>query len=366
MTDWRVELNQGLALARRAHEELPVSIGDRDVLKRAADQFPMMVTPSYSELIDWADPDDPLRKLLLPTTDEQESGGQVDTSGEFESTVAQGVQHKYAQTAVFLMNQACAGHCRYCFRRRLLVKDDYTNESVDDLDDAFAYVRNHPEIDNVLLSGGDPFIVSNRRFGRVIDALASIDHVRQLRISTKLPAFLPSRFTSDETLMGLLADASDRFQVVVQCHYDHPRELSEASLDALRALSDAGCVLTSQVALMPGINDDPGVLSELFHRMHYAGALPQYLFHPRPVKHAMHFKLPVLKGLGIVEAARSQMSGPVKRFRYVQTGSDGKLELVGALDNGQVVVRWQQLRMGLDARPTAVVAVNDDTAWIDL
>lgn len=249
--NWKDELVQSLRrsqqLAENASEPdgLGLSDADRDRVIAAKDRFPFMVPTDYAQLIDWQDPNDPLRQLLMPSIDEDNDEGSLDTSGEGLSTIVPGLQHKYEQTAVLIVTQACAGHCRYCFRRRLMSRDVIVKETIEDLQEAIAYIQQHPEIDNVLLSGGDPMICSTRRLANVLAALAAIPHLWQIRISTKLPAFLPSRFTTDPELLEVLRTYQSRFQIVIQCHFDHPREITPAAERAIAALRQAGCTLTA-------------------------------------------------------------------------------------------------------------------------
>lgn len=363
--DWKEELIESLKLSHQAEDWLAISPSERHRIVEAKQSFPMMVPVGYAKLVDWQNPDDPLRQLLLPSEWEKDEFGSLDTSGEELSTIVQGLQHKYTQTAVLIITQACAGHCRYCFRRRLMSRDILVKETIEDLQEAIAYIREHPEIDNVLLSGGDPMICSTRRLANLFTAIARIPHIWQIRISTKLPAFLPSRFTTDPELLDVLHQYKSRFQVVFQCHFDHPREITPAAIRALENLQNAGCLLTSQIALIKGINDSPDTLTELFKRLHRYGVIPQYLFHPRPVKHATHFQLPIVKGMQVVEAVRQNCSGPVKRFRYILTHEEGKLELVGIVPTPmQLVAKWQQVRRGLDKSGIMFVPIDEQTAWI--
>ncbi len=285
--------------------------------------------------------------------------------------IVPGLQHKYEQTAVLIVTQACAGHCRYCFRRRLMSRDVLTKETIEDLQEAIAYIQQHPEVDNVLLSGGDPMICSTRRLANLFQALAEIPHLWQIRISSKLPAFLPSRFTTDPELLAVLQSYQSRFQLIIQCHFDHPREITPAAERAIAALRQAGCILTAQIPLMKGVNDQVDTLTQLFKQLHRIGVLPQYLFHPRPVKHATHFQLPILEGLQIVDEVRQKCNGSVKRFRYILTHTDGKLELVGHLSGQptQLVTRWHQVRRGSDPRGSdqngvMVITIARESVWI--
>lgn len=375
---WRDQLTQSLRqsqLASRADQASDASQGpwtalpkaDRDRIISAKDRFPFMVPVDYARLIDWQDPADPLRQLLLPTADEDEAEGSLDTSGESLSTIVPGLQHKYAQTAVLIVTQACAGHCRYCFRRRLMSRDVMIKETIEDLQVAIAYIQQHPEIDNVLLSGGDPMVCSTRRLANLLAALSPIAHLWQIRISTKLPAFLPSRFTTDPELLDLLRAYQSRFQIVFQCHFDHPREITPEAERAIAALRETGCVLTAQIPLMRQVNHQVETLTQLFLQLHRLGVLPQYLFHPRPVKHATHFQLPILEGLKIVETVRQRCNGSVKRFRYILTHADGKLELVGHLPHQptQLVTRWHQVRRGSDRHGIMLATIAPQTLWLE-
>ncbi|MBW4531534.1 MAG: KamA family radical SAM protein [Aphanothece saxicola GSE-SYN-MK-01-06B] len=369
MVLWQDELSSGLRQARALAADpsgpwLPEA--DQPAVAAARERFPFLVPTGYADLIDWNDPGDPLRQLLMPTAAEDSTNGSLDTSGEALSTIVPGLQHKYEQTAVFLLTEACAGHCRYCFRRRLMSRDVMTKETIEDLEAAVAYVAAHPEVENVLLSGGDPMICSTRRLERLFEALSPIRHLWQLRISTKLPAFLPSRFSTDPALLALLHRLRTRFQIVVQCHFDHPREITPAAERAIEALRESGCLLTAQIPLMKGVNADVDVLTELFKRLHRLGVLPQYLFHPRPVQHATHFQLPLLDGLALVEAVRRRCNGPVKRFRYILTHADGKLELIGQLPgrDGELVCRWHQVRRGITREGLHLAQITPETTWL--
>jgi lysine 2,3-aminomutase len=365
--DWKTQLLQSLSLSRDAENWLPLSQAEREQVISARQQFPLMIPVGYSDLIDWQNKNDPLRLLLLPSENEVDNTGSYDSSGEELSTIIQGLQHKYKQTAVLIVTQACAGHCRYCFRRRLMSQDIIAKETIEDLQAAIEYIKQHPEIDNVLLSGGDPMICSTKRLANIFAALAPIPHITQIRISSKLPAFLPSRFTTDAQLLEILSEYQARFQIVFQCHFDHPREITPDSEAAIYNLRASGCLLTSQIALMSGINNDADTLTELFKRLHRVGVIPQYLFHPRPVIHTKHFQMPIAEGMALVEAVRQRCNGSVKRFRYILTHEQGKLELVGVIPGQptQLVARWHQIRRGLDESGVILIKIDEKTNWLE-
>ena len=365
--NWRDELIESLKLSSSAEDWLSLNDSDKQRVNSAKQRFPVMVPVGYADLVNWENPSDPLRQLLIPSDDEESDIGSLDTSGEEFSTVIPGLQHKYEQTAVLIVTQACAGHCRYCFRRRLMSKDVMVKETIEDLQEAISYIKQHPEIDNVLLSGGDPMVCSTRRLANLLAALSQIPHIWQIRISSKLPAFLPSRFTTDSELLSVLNQYNSRFQIVFQCHFDHPREITPLAEIALFNLRKAGCLLTSQIALMRGVNAEVDTMTELYKWLLRLGVIPLYLFHPRPVKHATHFQLPIIEAMNLVEAIRQNCNGSVKRFRYILTHSDGKLELVGLMEGlpMQLVARWHQVRRGLDKSGLMVVDIDENSVWLE-
>ena len=365
---WKEDLLDGLNLSKGFLGESLLSESERKAFLTMRSGFPMHINGKYRDLINWEDEMDPIRKLLVPRSEEGVSLGSLDTSGEQESTVAKGLQHKYEQTAVMIVTQACAAHCRYCFRRRLMTKSEFTNESISDLTEAISYIKNNVEINNVLLSGGDPLISSNMRLRKIFVALENIPHVRQIRISTKIPAFLPSRITGDSGFRSLLEDFAGRFHFVIQCHFDHPVELTADATQCIKTLSELGVTLTSQVPLIRGVNDDPKIIAELYNELMYLGVSPQYLFHPRPVKHATHFTIPIKEGLEIVNEAKSYCAGPAKRFRYVLANETGKLEIVGVTEiekEEYLIGSWHQLRRGIDRiNPVELFKLKENEKWI--
>ena len=365
---WKEELLDTLALSRQELGGFPLSSAEAQAHAAMRDKYPAQINRRYAQLIDWQDPDDPIRAMLIPSPLEESSAGDWDTSGEADSTVVRGLQHKYRPTAVILLTQACAAHCRYCFRRRLLTKDEISNESITDLEEPLTYIASHREINNILLSGGDPLISSNGRLSKLMARFSGISHIRQIRFSTKIPAFLPSRILSDAAFVDALADFNDRFQIIIQCHFDHPRELTADTRACLQRLRQAGFLLTSQIALLRKVNDDPETLTDLFSELMLLGVVPQYLFHPRPVRHATHFQIPIFEGIDIVERAKQQCAGPAKRYRYVLVDDAGKAELVGRKIIGSknhLILKWHELRMGLTKdNLLEMIPLDEKATWL--
>src|SRR5215813_7187277 len=175
---------------------------ERQQLKPVAEKFTFRTNEYYQSLINWDDPDDPIRRIVMPDVQELHEFGELDASDEISYTALRGLEHKYADTALLLVNNVCGAYCRFCFRKRLFT--DGNDETTNDVTEALAYIKEHPVINNVLLSGGDPLIMSTGKLEKIISQLRQIDHVRIIRIGSKMVAFDPYRVLNDPSLLDLL------------------------------------------------------------------------------------------------------------------------------------------------------------------
>jgi EF-P beta-lysylation protein EpmB len=254
----------------------------------AAPSFALRVPRSFIAKMRRGDPHDPLLMQVLPIAAElnRVDGYSTDPVGDMASRASQGVLHKYAGRALFVTTGACAVHCRYCFRRHF----PYQNESASaqGWDAALSYVRSDPTIEEVILSGGDPLSLSDRRLQQLSDALEAITHVRRLRIHTRYPLVLPERIDAGfKSWLGRV-----RLQKVVVIHANHSHELDALSKRACRDLIEAGATLLNQSVLLAGVNDDVRALAELSEALFDAGVLPYYLHVLDRVEGAAHFDVP--------------------------------------------------------------------------
>src|SRR5215213_6797648 len=258
-----------------------LSEADRKDLQPVAEKFAFRTSDYYESLIDWNDPDDPIRRIVIPDVQELNEFGELDASDELSYTALKGLEHKYADTALLLVNNVCGAYCRFCFRKRLFT--DTNDEVVNDITDAAAYIKRHPEINNVLLSGGDPLIMSTGKLTHIIKQLREIDHVRIIRIGTKMTAFDPYRIINDPSLLEMLSTYSlpDR-KIFVMAHFNHPRELTQPALKGLQLLQKAGAITVNQTPLIHGVNDKSDIVAELFGKLSFNGVVPYYLFLCRP------------------------------------------------------------------------------------
>ena len=332
-------------------------------LDRVAERYAFRANDYYLDLIDWDDPADPIRRLVIPDAAELVDWGRLDASDEAANRVAPGVQHKYADTALVLAADTCASYCRYCFRTRLFMRQN--DEVVRDLKPAFEYVARHREITDVLLTGGDPLVLGTDRLRRIMRRFAAIPHVGTLRIGTKTPAFNPQRILDDEDLVDLVDEiVATGTAVYVMAHFDHPREMTELAQDAVWALQEAGAHLVNQCPLIRGVNDDDLVLTELFELATALGMPQYYLFQGRPTAGNQPFEVPLVEGFEIFDRARRRASGLSRRVRYAMSHATGKIEILG-VDDRHIYLRYHRARdPELDSR--VMVCKRDDEAhWFD-
>lgn len=345
-------------------QDIPqLSDAERTALQPVADAYAFRVSDYYLKLIDWNDPADPIRQLVIPRADELHDWGKLDASNEAANTVLRGVQHKYPDTALLLCNEVCGAYCRYCFRKRLFMNDN--DEASKDLTPGIDYIRAHPEITNVLLTGGDPLLLSTRRLTEIIGALREIEHVQIIRIGTKMTAFNPFRVLDDPALLEMFAKYSTpNKRIYVMNHFDHPRELTGEAVDCMDKLIRAGVIMTNQCPLIAGINDDPQVLSDMFRRLSWIGCPPYYLFQGRPTAGNDPYKVPIVRGWEIFREALRHGSGLARRARFVMSHETGKIEIL-AVDEKHIYLRYQRAK-DADLRGRFLVYKRDDAAyWLD-
>jgi KamA family protein len=336
---------------------------ERRRLEPVAERYVFRLNTYYAGLIDWKDPSDPLRRLVVPLETELNDWGSLDASHEATYTPVRSCQHKYADTALLLVNEVCGAYCRYCFRKRLFMNDN-ADASVDHRP-GLAYIQEHEEITNVLLTGGDPLILGTRRLREIISDLAAVPHVRIVRIGSKMAAFNPYRILDDPGLTALIAETcAAGTQIYVMNHFDHPRELTPPARLAIRALRHAGAQTVNQCPIVRGVNDRPHRLTTMFRELSFIGCPQYYVFQGRPTAGNEPYEVPIVEGLHIFLEANRMVSGLAKRARFAMSHASGKIEIVGA-DDQHIYMRYHRAHRKADYGQM-VVALRDDRAyWLD-
>ena len=341
-------------------------LSDNEIKKLSAveDKYPFKANEYYLSLINWEDPNDPIKKLIIPDLSELEDTWKgFDPSNEKHYTVMPGVEHKYDSVCLLLVSNVCAGICRYCFRKRLFKvnrKDYITN-----YDKAIDYIKEHKEINNVLITGGDPFILKTDKIIYLIKRLREIEHVKIIRFGTRFPQFYPMRITEDKTLLNVLKEYSyaDK-RIYVITHYVHKNEITEESIKCIDALIQSNVILANQTPLIKGINSSPRVLSELFNKLSYIGVPPYYIFQCRPATGNKSFSVPIEEGYIIVEKAKKYCSGLAKRAKYVMSHATGKIEILG-LTEKNVIFKYHRAANNKYSGKIYIFKRNPSAYWFD-
>ncbi len=335
----------------------------RQKLKPVAEKFAFRTNEYYQSLINWDDPDDPIRRIVMPDVQELQEFGEMDASDESSYTVLKGLEHKYPDTALLLVNNVCGAYCRFCFRKRLFT--DNNDEVTNDVTDAIRYIKLHPEINNVLLSGGDPLIMSTPKLEGILKPLREIEHVRIIRFGTKMTAFDPYRILNDPSLLEMISKYSlpDK-KIFIMAHFNHPRELTPQALQGLSLMQKAGAITMNQSPLIRGVNDNAEIIAELFGRLSYNGVVPYYLFLCRPTAGNEPYVVPVEKGLEIFEEARRRLAGLAKQARLCMSHRTGKIEVVGRLGT-KIIFRYHRAPNPLDCGRVMLMESDPTAGWFD-
>ncbi|MGQ3675797.1 lysine-2,3-aminomutase-like protein [Xanthobacter sp. TB0139] len=278
-----------------------------EALEKVARHYAIAVTPALMELMNNADAADPIARQFIPSAEEllEKPEELVDPIGDEAHSPVPGIVHRYPDRALLKIIGVCAVYCRFCFRREMVGPGAETTLSQDALETAIAYLAAHPQIWEVILTGGDPFMLSPRRMRDVVDRLNALSHVRIIRFHTRVPIAAPERV--DDAFISALK-ASD-LTTYVAVHVNHARELNANSRAALARMADAGIPLISQTVLLRGVNDDAETLASLFRKLVEYRVKPYYLHHPDLAPGTAHFRLTFPEGQALMRSLRGRLSG---------------------------------------------------------
>ncbi len=332
---WQDELNSLITCPEHLLGLLHLPNHYLPAAKKAAALFPLRATASFVARIKPGDPHDPLLRQILPLQDELSTaaGFSRDPLGERAFNPVPGIVHKYANRVLFIAASQCAINCRYCFRRHFPYSDNQLNRN--QWQSALQYVRDNPQLNEVILSGGDPLSLADRQLAWLIEEVAAIAHIKRLRIHSRYPVILPSRITPE--FIRLLT--STRLQAVLVVHCNHPQEIDEAVGEAFDRLRRAQICLLNQTVLLKGINDDIAVLTELSEALFAAGALPYYLHLLDRVEGAAHFMLDDLSARQLYAELLTRLPGYlVPKLVREQANERSKTPVAPAGDEQQAIL----------------------------
>ncbi len=322
--DWTWQLKHRLTTTAQLEELMTLTPDEKAGCEYANQKLALAITPYFFNLIDRHDPNCPIRKQVIPRASEAvlSEGEMLDSLGEDEHSPVSGIIHRYPDRVLFLVTDRCAAYCRYCTRSRLVSNaQDYNFHP--EYEQGLRYIEAHPEIRDVLLSGGDPLLLSDKKLEHLIARLRGIKHVEFIRIGSRIPVFLPQRITPE------LCEIFKKYGPIwMSIHVNHPKEATAELRDACERLAFAGVPLGNQSVLLKGVNDDADVMKALVHRLLRMRVRPYYLYQMDLITGGAHFKVDVRKGIEIIQALRGHTTGyAVPQYVIDAPGGGGKVPI---------------------------------------
>lgn len=338
--DWNWQLRNRITTLEQLEKLLPLTPSERAGIRLANRKLAFAITPHFFNLIDRDNPDCPIRRQLVPTENEgithiEES---LDSLGEDQHSPVPGLVHRYPDRVLLLVTDRCAAYCRYCTRSRLVSNaQDYNLHP--NFDACIDYIAQHPQIRDVLLSGGDPLLLSDNKLGQLLARIRAIPHVEIIRIGTRIPVFMPQRVTP--ALCEILRANGPLWMNI---HTNHPKEATAELRDACERITQAGVPLGNQSVLLKGINDDEQTMRALVHRLLRMRVRPYYLYQLDRVTGTAHFKVPVRRGIEIIRSLRGHTTGyAVPQYVIDSPDGGGKVPVnpgyIDSLTDAEVLLR---------------------------
>ena len=338
--DWTWQLKNRLTTVEQLEQYMTLTPEEKAGCAFASHKLALAITPYFFNLIDRSSPDCPIRRQVVPRIEETVVSEEemLDSLGEDEHSPIPGLVHRYPDRVLFLVTDRCAAYCRYCTRSRLVSNaQDYNFHP--EFERGLRYIEAHTEVRDVLLSGGDPLLLSDKKIEHLLSRLRAIPHVEFIRIGSRIPVFLPQRITPE-----LCAVFRKYGPIWMSIHVNHPKECTAELRSACEQLSFAGVPLGNQSVLLRGVNDDAEVMKALVHRLLRMRVRPYYLYQMDLITGGSHFRVDVRKGLEIIQALRGHTTGyAVPQYVIDAPGGGGKVPInpdyVEKITDDEVVFR---------------------------
>ncbi|MFZ7101697.1 MAG: lysine 2,3-aminomutase [Peptococcaceae bacterium] len=338
--DWHWQINNRIRSVEELQKIAGLSADRIEGIKLAAEKFPLSITPYYASLIDFANPECPIGLQAIPNSQEliEEEFEMVDPLGEEKDSPVPGITHRYPNRVLFYAVSECSMYCRHCTRKRK-VGEKVESCSTKQWQKGIEYIKNTPEIRDVLISGGDPLLLSDENLEYLLKELQSIAHLEVIRIGTRVPVVMPQRITNR------LVDILKKYHPLwINTHFNHPLEITVESRKALRKLANAGIPLGNQSVLIRGVNDCSVIMKQLVHKLVKNRVRPYYIYQCDLSKGLSHFRTSVAKGLEIMEHLRGHTSGfAVPTYVIDAPGGGGKIPVMPnyllSMQENKVVLR---------------------------
>lgn len=323
--DWHWQLRNRITSVEQLRGWFPLTPSEEEAARRTEGRLVMAIPPYWASLMDPQDPNCPIRRQCIPTMEEfnLREHDLLDPCGEDGDMPVPGLVHRYPDRVLFLVTEQCAMYCRHCTRRRLVGTTSRGLMSSANYEATFAYLRAHPEVRDVLISGGDPLMLTESRLEKILAGLRAIPSIEFIRIGSRTPVTMPQRVTPE------FCELLKRYKPIwMSLHFCHPKEVTPRLKQAMDLLADSGVPLGSQTVLLRGINDDPAVMKRLMHELLKVRVRPYYIYQCDPAQGISHFRTSVERGVGIIESLRGHTTGyAVPTYVIDGPGGGGKIPI---------------------------------------
>jgi len=367
--DWWMELKNNINSIEKLKKYISLDRDEEKKLKEVVEKHPMNIPRYYLSLINENDPNDPIKKLAFPSEEELTISGAMgettkDPYGDDKHNKGNGILHKYPYSALIVATDYCSMYCRHCFRKAIVGLPN--DKTVENFQNALKYIKEHKEITNVIISGGDPMLIDTPKLKKMLEGLKKIDHVNFVRIGTRTPVVYPMRFFDDE-LMEYLKEFNKVKTLYIPTHFNHVNEITPTAKKAILRIREAGITVNNQAVLLKGVNDSVEDIENLMNGLTSIGVSPYYLYQCMPVSRVRnHFQLPLKEGINIVDKAKTRLDGYAKRFKFIMGHDIGKIEIIGRVENKLVLKHiHSRPEKPNEASSIKIMKLTDDAGWLD-
>lgn len=368
-TDWQSELKHNIKSIDKLKDYIDLTEDEEKVLREVADNHPMNITRYYLSLIDFNLKNDPIKKLSFPNEDELILAGDMgettgDPYGDDKHHKGNGILHKYPYSTLIVATEYCSMYCRHCFRKRMVGLPN--DKTVENFQNAVKYIKAHKEITNVIISGGDPFLIDTSLLKKMLQSLIDIDHINYVRIGTRAPVVYPIRFFDDE-LLDYLKEFNRKKTLYIPTHFNHSNEITDISQEAVLKIREAGITVNNQAVFLKDVNDSAEEIEKLMNGLVRIGVNPYYLYQCMPVSRVRHhFQVPLKKGIDVVDKAKEKLDGYAKRFKFIMGHDIGKIEICGRIED-KLFLKQIHSRPEEPQKASRMMAMqlDDKAGWLD-
>lgn len=367
--DWQKELKNNINSIDSLQQYVELTEDEESTLREVVDNHPMNIPRYYLSLMDEDNKNDAIRKLALPSKEELVVAGSMgettqDPYGDDKHNKGNGVLHKYPYSALIVATDYCSMYCRHCFRKAIVGLPN--DKTVENFQRAAEYIREHKEITNVIISGGDPLLINTRRIRKILDSLVDIEHVNYVRIGTRTPVVYPMRFFDDE-LLECFSEFNKQKALYLPTHFNHVSEITDTAKEAVLRIRETGVTVNNQAVFLEGVNDSVEDIEDLMNGLVKIGVNPYYLYQCMPVSRVRHhFQVPLKKGVDIVDKAKERLDGYAKRFKFIMGHDIGKIEICGRIDDKLILKHiHSRPEKPHEASQMKIMKLDDHAGWLD-